>query len=258
MARNSENVAAAIEAVNGIIAEQNAALKALKDTLSQKASGGGASDTTQIDSMIDRSITEISNDRITVIGDNAFYACKSLITIDFPAATKVSNHAFHDCTSLTTVDFPAVTKIGGNAFRGCTGLITVSFPAVNTGLGSNSFDSCTSLTTVYFPILDNAGGSSFAHCTSLTTAEFPVVNTLSTAAFYGCTSLNTLILRISDKVCKLSNTNVFTLTPIESGTGYIYVPSTLVDSYKAATNWSVFADQIRAIEDYPEITGGAA
>ena len=42
MARNSETVAAAIEAVNTIISEQNAALKALKDTLSQKAAGGGS------------------------------------------------------------------------------------------------------------------------------------------------------------------------------------------------------------------------
>ena len=41
MARNSETIAAAIEAVNTIISEQNAALKALKDTLSQKAAGGG-------------------------------------------------------------------------------------------------------------------------------------------------------------------------------------------------------------------------
>lgn len=42
MARNSETVAAAIDAVNTIISEQNAALKALKDTLSQKAAGGGS------------------------------------------------------------------------------------------------------------------------------------------------------------------------------------------------------------------------
>ena len=41
MARNSETVAAAIEAVNDIISEQNTALRALKDTLSQKAAGGG-------------------------------------------------------------------------------------------------------------------------------------------------------------------------------------------------------------------------
>ena len=56
----------------------------------------------------------------------------------------------------------------------------------------------------------------------------------------------------------LANTNAFTNTPIKSGAGYIYVPAALVDSYKAATNWSVYADQIRAIEDYPDITGGAA
>lgn len=42
MARNSETVAAAIEAVNTIISEQNAALKALKETLAQKAAGGGS------------------------------------------------------------------------------------------------------------------------------------------------------------------------------------------------------------------------
>ena len=46
------------------------------------------------------------------------------------------------------------------------------------------------------------------------------------------------------------------MTVIASGTGYVYVPSALVNSYKSATNWSTYADQIRAIEDYPDITGG--
>ena len=45
-------------------------------------------------------------------------------------------------------------------------------------------------------------------------------------------------------------------TKISSGSGYIYVPAALVDGYKAAGNWQNYADQIRAIEDYPEITGG--
>ena len=72
--------------------------------------------------------------------------------------------------------------------------------------------------------------------------------------FYGCQSLNTLILRRSDDICYMNSpTQVFNGTPIASGTGYIYVPAALVDKYKAATNWSVYADQIRAIEDYPEI-----
>ena len=44
--------------------------------------------------------------------------------------------------------------------------------------------------------------------------------------------------------------NVFKNTPIASGTGYIYVPRALVDSYKVATNWATYAAQFRALEDY--------
>jgi hypothetical protein len=73
-------------------------------------------------------------------------------------------------------------------------------------------------------------------------------------AFSGCTKLQTLIIRGS-QVVPLYNTTAFTNTPIANGTGYIYVPSTLVEQYKTATNWATFADQIRAIEDYPEIRG---
>jgi hypothetical protein len=55
----------------------------------------------------------------------------------------------------------------------------------------------------------------------------------------------------------MSNVNVLQLTKIANGEGYIYVPASMVDSYKSASNWSTYAAQIRAIEDYPEITGGA-
>jgi hypothetical protein len=51
-------------------------------------------------------------------------------------------------------------------------------------------------------------------------------------------------------VPSLSSTNAFAGTPIESGTGYIYVPAALIDSYKTETNWSAFAAQYRALEDY--------
>ena len=53
----------------------------------------------------------------------------------------------------------------------------------------------------------------------------------------------------------LGNTNAFSNTPIKSGNGYIYVPAALVDSYKADSKWSTYANQIRAIEEYPEICG---
>jgi hypothetical protein len=75
-------------------------------------------------------------------------------------------------------------------------------------------------------------------------------------AFSNCAALTVLILR-SETMCTLSATTVFNNTPIKSGgTGFIYVPRALVDSYKAATNWSTYASQFRAIEDYPDICGG--
>jgi hypothetical protein len=63
-----------------------------------------------------------------------------------------------------------------------------------------------------------------------------------------------LILRNTGEVCSLG-TNAFDSSGVTNGTGYIYVPRALVDSYKADTNWSTYASQIRAIEDYPEIPG---
>ena len=98
---------------------------------------------------------------------------------------------------------------------------------------------------------------SFMGCSKLEKIDFDVLEEIKDADFYQCSALTTVIIR-TPSVCTMSGSGVFTSTPIESGTGYIYVPAALVDSYKAATNWSVYADQIRAIEDYPDICGGTA
>lgn len=50
-------------------------------------------------------------------------------------------------------------------------------------------------------------------------------------------------------LCSLGNKNSFNNTPIASGTGFIYVPDNLVEQYKAATNWSTFANQIKPISE---------
>ena len=96
---------------------------------------------------------------------------------------------------------------------------------------------------------------SFYSCTKLAKIDFDVLEEMNNADFYKCSALTAVIIR-SPAVCTMRDSNAFKSTPIESGTGYIYVPAALVDSYKAATNWSVYADQIRAIEAYPDICGG--
>lgn len=95
---------------------------------------------------------------------------------------------------------------------------------------------------------------SFYNCTKLEKIDFDVLEEINDADFYQCSALTAVIIR-SPAVCALSTSNAFKETPIASGTGYIYVPAALVDEYKAATNWTVYADQIRAIEAYPDICG---
>lgn len=76
-------------------------------------------------------------------------------------------------------------------------------------------------------------------------------------------TLDTLIMR-SDTVVTVNGItgtsyNMYPLygTYIDRAEGYIYVPSALVDSYKndSVNHWSKYANQFRAIEDYPEICG---
>lgn len=85
----------------------------------------------------------------------------------------------------------------------------------------------------------------FYGCSSITGVTFPLVTSIGAYAFYGCTSLVALYIGIaSDTVCTLLDSNA-----IPSSVTDIYVPETLVDSYKVATNWSVFADKIKAYTD---------
>ena len=93
------------------------------------------------------------------------------------------------------------------------------------------------------------GNNAFSYCSNLTTADFPAVTNIDMNAFRSCSKLTALILR-SEMMVNLNLTTALSSTPIASGTGYIYVPRALVDSYKAATNWSTYANQFRALEDY--------
>ena len=76
---------------------------------------------------------------------------------------------------------------------------------------------------------------------------------IGSSAFYNCSALTEVIIRTTSKVCTLSNKNAFTSTPIASGTGYIYVPDDLVSSYKSATNWRTYANQIKGLSN---LSGG--
>lgn len=141
--------------------------------------------------------------------------------------------------------------------------VGTNFPAtykntVATKIRNTCFNNYTKLVSVEFPAVTSVGVQAFQNCTSLKKADFSALTNIGVWAFNVCSALKALIIR-TNSVCTLAGTNAFANNSgILAGTGYVYVPSALVDSYKSATNWSTYADQIRAIEDYPDITGGAA
>lgn len=186
---------------------------------------------TAVNELIDRSVTEISNDTVTTVGNGAFMSCTALTSIDFPNATKIGTSAFQGCSLLTTCDFPNMTNIGQNSFKACVALTDVSLPKVTT-----------------------VGDSAFSFCSSLTTIELPAVTSIGNSAFSSCAILESVILP-NNQVAS-GGFDMFNGTPIAGNVstgvvGYIYVPDDLVNSYKAQSRWNTYAAQIKPISEYP-------
>lgn len=123
---------------------------------------------------------------------------------------------------------------------------------ITLSIRQQAFRACAALTSVNFPNVTSVALGAFWNCTALAKADFSAAVAFANNAFYGCTALTALILRSTDQLCTISGTP-FASSAIASGTGYIYVPAALVDSYKADGTWSAYASQIRAIEDWIEI-----
>lgn len=189
------------------------------------------------DSVIMRTVTEVIDQHINTISDYTFYGCAALKTVIGTNVTGIRTDCFTGCTALETVSFP-VLKVMDGYFRNCTALKNVDLPQVKDIRKQYAFEKCTALERIDLPLCTHIG----------------VGKNYSCYAFHYCSSLTTAILR-SETMCDLDDTSVFADTPISKGTGYIYVPKALIESYQAHEKWSTYANQFRAIEDYPEICG---
>lgn len=231
------------------------------------AEGGGTAEN-QENALLEGTIANYTNDSITKLRVNAFEGYTTLKTVNLPQCSHINNEAFYQCTALTTASFATCLSIGSSAFQGCTKLQTLSLPMCKSIYWAG-FSTCTSLTTINLPACTYLGGRVFQGCTKLTTTSLPLVRYIYSSTFQSCKSLATIslpnisvigstafgsctklasIYLAGSSLCTLSGSNAFTGTGITSTAGAIYVPASLVDAYKAATNWTYFANRIYAIE----------
>lgn len=190
------------------------------------------------------------NTTLSSLASRAFYNFSDLTEARFTVCKRIGSSAFENCTSLTAVSFPNCSNISAYAFADCTNLTTVHIPQCS-NLGANAFRGCVGLTSVSFPRCYYIANSAFYDCNNLSLAFFSCCSSIYSYAFYNCYNLMNLTLP-SSRVASLYNRNAFYNTPLSNSTytgsfGSIYVPSSLVSSYRTATYWSYYSSRITAI-----------
>jgi hypothetical protein len=148
---------------------------------------------------------DLSTSNITAIPENAFYNCRSLISITIPnSVTSIEYNAFYDCNSLTSITIPSnVTSIGDYAFYYCRSLTSITIPNNVTSIGNYTFSSCRSLTSITIPNnVTSIGNYAFSSCNSLTSINIPDnVTSIGDYAFYVCESFTSI--NIPDSVTSI-------------------------------------------------------
>ena len=158
--------------------------------------------------------------------------------------TSIGNFAFNSCSSLASITIPnGVTSIGNSAFSSCSSLASITIPNGVTNIEQYAFNSCSSLTSITIPNgVTSIEQYAFDNCSSLSSITIPnSVTSIGKAAFISCYSVAFYDFSNHTSVPTLSNTNAFASIAADC---QIRVPTSLADAWKAATNWSTYANYI--------------
>ena len=151
-------------------------------------------------------------DSITRIGENAFGKCSSLEEVNMTdkAAVNIRDGAFEDCTSLKQIELSNRATVLSSVFARCTSLETVKLPAVYGEIPYKIFSGCTNLKNIEIPIYVNKiGDYAFENCTGLTALTIPKeVTTIGENAFSGCTYITLYVEKDSPAHIFALNNNI--------------------------------------------------
>ena len=211
--------------------------------------------------LVSGTLTEVDDDRITTLKNYAFYMDKTIEYIRFNNLESLQTGIFGGCSALIELHLPTCKQIyGGSCVSNCTSLKVINMPVLQSASASSIFSGCSALEEANFPELTTVGGSFFGNCYLLEKVDFGALKVINATSFSNCYSLKKIIIR-SDTVCELRNSNAFngcyhllgtvneTYNPEGLKDGYIYVPDNLLENYRNATNWSVFADRFKPLSE---------
>lgn len=199
-------------------------------------------DTAIEDALVSGTLTTYSNDRVTTARWSVFKGT-NIEYLDFPNATgTLGTTALQGSSKLKGINIPKITQVNDQAFMNCTALEKISLPSVDK-ISSSAFNGCVSLKSVHIGSMG------------------PYYD-IGSSIFSKCYSLKTIVITHETRVIKLGGamtdwyhfygTQNDTYNPEGLKDGCIYLPDSLIEDYKIATNWSVFADQMKPLSELPQ------
>ena len=167
-------------------------------------------DNVELNGLLSNDLTEFKSESLTELRAYAFYSCNKLTKIDIPNCTNIAIQCFSSASSLEKIE---ILKSG----------------SVN---GVSTFYNCTSLKKVILPLfVSSSASSTFQNCGKLELIDIDTMS-LSFQPFSGCNNLKTLIYRRTSGVNSISSISLLP-TNFQSN-GYLYVPQSMLESYKTA------------------------
>lgn len=184
------------------------------------------------------------NNNITNIPNGyMFYGLKKLHKIKMDNLIFANEHFCQLASGITNINFNKLNTIKAYSFYQ-TNIVNAIFPCVTEiKNGEHVLSYCPRLKRIIMPILQSGFSGTMLY--NVSTVELIDAGQQPSIGFngnYGTTGVKILILRKSNTITTLKNANY--ITNLEE----VYVPQALLETYKTATNWSVYADKIFPLE----------
>lgn len=235
---------------NGEVTEDVTSFKNVHIVTNVPSSGGGAGGISQekYDSLLQALQTQtqaysFTNADITSLRDSAFYNDKQLSSVTLQNATHVGANAFERCTLLSKCSVDKMQTCGDSAFSRAN-LSQAVFPNLS-AIARNMFVFCSYLKKVKCDKAISIDERAFNGCASLEVIDILGGGNISAPSTSELYKLKSVVLRGTENVTPTSDT-IWLPSSVT-----IYVPDSLVEQYKSATNWS--SRTIKPLSEYVEV-----
>lgn len=184
---------------------------------------------------------DIINDKIETVEPSAFSSLKIGGKLHLENCVSLKKSALQGA-KFTNLKLPNVVSVDGFSLYALSNVKNIILPKLKNIGGNQIVGESSTLSRIITPQLywnGSVGGVYYFYNCSPILVDARYLRGLITGNVY---SLKTIILRDDETLSNMGNTTSF--KALEE----VYVPQALLETYKTATNWSVFSDRIFALE----------